>query len=121
MMPVPITISRKSCNRPAPGAAAMSSPSTNITSILKETRSFAPSPEFSAKAHVKSLAEYESLWKRAKDDPEGFWAEQANTLSWFRKWDRVLEWNEPLASWFFCGNINLSYDCIQQHLTAGRR
>ena len=43
----------------------------NITSVLKETRQFPPSPEFAAQAHIKSLAEYEKLWQRAKDDPRG--------------------------------------------------
>ena len=98
----------------------MSSPATNITSILKEARTFAPSAEFSAKAHVKSAAEYEALWQRAKDDPEKFWAEQAESLSWFKKWDRVLEWNAPFAKWFVGGKINLSYNCLDRHIEAGR-
>jgi acetyl-CoA synthetase len=51
----------------------MSSPSTNITSVLKETRQFAPSADVVAQAHIKSLAEYEMIWKRAKEDPQGFW------------------------------------------------
>ena len=63
----------------------MSSPAagTNITSILKETRQFPPPVEFAAHAQVKSVAEYEALWQRAKEDPQGFWAEQAASLSWF--------------------------------------
>src|ERR1035438_216380 len=97
----------------------MSSPSTNITSVLKETRSFPPSAEFAAQAHVKSLAEYEALFKRAADDPEGFWAEQAESLAWFKKWDTVLEWNEPFAKWFVGGKLNASYNCIDRHLEAG--
>ena len=48
-----------------------------IESILKETRKFPPPASFAAQAHIKSLAEYEQLWKRGQDDPEGFWAEQA--------------------------------------------
>ena len=46
----------------------------DIDSTLRENRVFPPSPEFSAKAHIKSLAEYEALYKRSIDDPEGFWA-----------------------------------------------
>ena len=99
----------------------MSSPSTNITSVLKETRSFPPSPEFAAEAHVKSLAEYEALWQRAADDPEGFWAEQAESLSWFKKWTKVLEWNEPFAKWFVGGKINASTNCIDRHLVGDRK
>ena len=49
----------------------------SITSVLQETRVFPPPEEFARKAHISSLAQYEALWNRAKDDPEGFWAEQA--------------------------------------------
>jgi acetyl-CoA synthetase len=72
-------------------------PAANITSVLRETRRFPPPPEFAARALVPSMAEYERLWQRAKDDPEGFWAEQAEALHWFRRWDKVLVWNEPHA------------------------
>jgi acetyl-CoA synthetase len=99
----------------------MSSPSTNITSVLKETRSFPPSAEFAAQAHVKSLAEHETLFKRAADDPEAFWAEQAESLSWFKKWTTVLDWNEPFAKWFVGGKINASYNCLDRHLDGPRK
>src|SRR5580765_4884486 len=94
----------------------MSSPSTNITSVLKETRTFAPSEAFVAQANVKGAAEYDKLWKRAADDPNGFWAEQAESLHWFKKWDKVLEWNAPFSKWFVGGKINASYNCIDRHL-----
>src|SRR5262249_22064755 len=90
-------------------------------SVLKETRKFPPPPEFAAHAHVKSLAEYERLWQRAKDDPEGFWAEQAQALHWFRRWDQVLVWNEPHARWFDGGKLNVCYNCVDRHLDGPRR
>jgi acetyl-CoA synthetase len=93
----------------------MSSPSANITSVLKETRRFPPPPALSAKAHVKSMAEYQRLWQRAKDDPEGFWGEQAEALHWFRRWDKVLVWNEPHAQWFSGGKLNACYNCVDRH------
>src|SRR5437764_10373297 len=100
----------------------MSSPAaTNITSILKESRQFAPPAEFSAQAQVKTLAEYEKLWQRAKDDPEGFWSEQAESLHWFKRWDKVLIWNEPHAQWFVGGQLNVSYNCLDRHLSGPRR
>jgi acetyl-CoA synthetase len=97
------------------------SPTQNITSVLKETRLFPPPKEFSAQAHVKSMAEYEKLWQRAKDDPEGFWGEQAKTLHWFQPWTKVLEWKEPHAKWFLGGKINVSYNCLDRHLTTWRK
>lgn len=99
----------------------MSSASPNITSVLKEIRKFPPPPEFAAKAHIKSLAEYEKLWQYAKDQPEQFWAEQAESLHWFKKWDRVLEWKEPFAKWFVGGKLNASYNCIDRHLDGPRK
>lgn len=99
----------------------MSSPSTNITSVLKESRTFPPPAEFAKQAHVKSLAEYEKLWQQAKDDPEGFWAKRAEKLHWFKRWDKVLEWNEPHAKWFVGGKINACYNCVDRHLTNGRK
>jgi acetyl-CoA synthetase len=95
--------------------------SQTITSVLQETRSFPPSPEFAAKAHIKSIAEYEKLWHEAKDKPDAFWTRYAEELHWFKKWDRVLEWNEPYAKWFVGGQTNLSYNCLDRHLTTWRK
>jgi acetyl-CoA synthetase len=100
----------------------MSSPAAaNITSVLKETRVFSAASEFVAQAHIKSLAEYERLWQRAHDDTEGFWGEQAESLHWFKRWDKVLSWNEPHAQWFTGGKLNVSYNCIDRHVLGGRK
>ncbi len=100
----------------------MSSPSSsNITSVLKESRTFPPPPAFSAAAHVNSVAEYEVLVQKAKADPEGFWAEQAKSLTWAKTWDKVLVWNEPHAQWFVGGKLNVSANCIDRHLAGPRR
>ena len=56
----------------------------DIDSTLRENRVFPPPEEFSAKAHIKSLEEYEALYKRSIEDPEGFWAEAAEDLHWFK-------------------------------------
>ncbi len=93
----------------------------NIDSILQESRVFPPSPEFSAKAHIKSLEEYERIYKEAKENPEKFWAGVAEDLHWFKKWDKVLEWNSPWAKWFVGGEINLSYNCLDRHVATWRR
>jgi acetyl-CoA synthetase len=100
----------------------MSSPATsNITSVLKETRQFPPPPDFVSRARIKNAAEYEKLWERARRDPDGFWAEQAESLSWSRKWDRVLVWNEPHAQWFVGGKLNVADNCLDRHLAGPRR
>ena len=97
------------------------STSSNITSILKEGRKFPPPAEFSAKAGIKSMEEYEKMWNYAKDEPEKFWAEQAETLTWFEKWNSVLDWNVPYSKWFLGGKINASYNCLDRHLDGPRK
>ena len=87
----------------------------SITSVLQETRVFPPPSEFASKAHIKSLAQYETLWNQAKDDPEGFWAEHARVLSWAKPWDEVLDWQPPFAKWFVGGQLNAAYNCVDRH------
>ena len=69
------------------------SASPNIDSILHETRSFPPPPEFSKNAHIRSEEDYDRLCAQAAADPEAFWADIARELHWFKPWDKVLEWN----------------------------
>ncbi len=96
---------------------------TNIESVLHEERVFPPSPEFSKGAHIKSMAEYEALCAKAAADPAKFWADLATQeLHWFKPWDQVLDWsNPPFAKWFVGGQLNISYNCLDRHLTTDRR
>ena len=55
----------------------------------------------------------------AKQDPEGFWGLAAEQLPWFRKWDRVLEWNRPTFKWFLGGKTNLAYNALDYHVKRG--
>ena len=93
----------------------------DIESILREGRKFPPPQEFSRAANVKSMAEYVELCRRADHDPEGFWAECAKELTWFKSFDKVLEWQFPFAKWFLNGKLNASYNCLDRHLTTARR
>jgi acetyl-CoA synthetase len=94
---------------------------TNIDSILQEQRSFPPTPEFSRHAHIKSVEEYERVYKESVENPEKFWAGIARELHWFKPWDRVLEWNAPWAKWFVGGQINMSYNCLDRHVQTARK
>jgi acetyl-CoA synthetase len=95
--------------------------SQDLDSTLRESRVFPPPAEFSRKAYVRSLEEYEQMYKRSIDDPEAFWAEVANDLHWFKKWDKVLEWNLPWAKWFVGGQLNLCYNCVDRHALGTNR
>src|SRR5512145_968369 len=88
-----------------------------IAALLLENRTFAPSPEFTAQANIRDASVYET----AMADPEAFWAGFAEELDWFRKWDRVLEWNPPHAKWFTGGLINVSVNCVDRHALGDRR
>ena len=92
----------------------------NIDSTLQEQRKFEPSAEFQKKAHIKSLEEYERLYKESVEQPEKFWGDVAKELHWFKPWDKVLEWNAPWAKWFEGGQINLAYNCLDRHVQSGR-
>ncbi|HMK28131.1 MAG TPA: acetate--CoA ligase [Terriglobales bacterium] len=98
----------------------VTSPQQSITSVLQETRTFEAPAEFRQKAHIRSLEDYERLYKEAAEDPEKFWGNVARELHWFKPWTRVLEWNAPWAKWFVGGEINLSYNCLDRNVKGGR-
>ena len=92
-----------------------------ISVLSDEKRTFPPSPEFSANAHIKTMAEYQKLYDRSVKDPEGFWAEMAEQrLTWFRKWDKVLDYDfhKPYIKWFSGGKLNVSVNCLDRHCTS---
>ena len=95
--------------------------STNIDSILHEDRKFECPKEFSENAHIKSLQEYERIYRESIEDPEKFWGNIAAELHWFKRWDKVLEWNPPWAKWFVGGQLNLSYNCLDRHVQTARK
>ncbi|MGC3991339.1 MAG: acetate--CoA ligase [Chthoniobacteraceae bacterium] len=94
---------------------------SNIESHLIEKRVFKPSREFSKQARIKSRAEYDQLYKESIQKPDKFWAREASELLWRKKWSKVLEWKEPFAKWFVGGQLNISENCLDRHLTGARR
>ena len=62
-----------------------------IDSVLREDRVFPPSADFSSRAHIASRADYDRLYRRSVEDPEGFWSEMARRLHWSAPWHRVLD------------------------------
>jgi acetyl-CoA synthetase len=64
---------------------------------------------------------YAEMHRRSMEDPNGFWAEQARKLDWYKTWDRVLDWNPPYARWFVGGRLNACYQCVDRHVKTWRR
>ena len=94
--------------------------SGRIVTVMQEKRLFPPTAEFSARARVKSLDEYQALWESAAADPPAFWAELAREeLHWFEPFQEALIWNEPDAQWFVGGKTNASYNCLDRNIEAG--
>ena len=83
-----------------------------VNVLLEENRIFPPSDEFKQKALIRD----ESIYAEAAKDREAFWAKWAGELDWFKKWDKVLEWNLPFAKWFVGGKLNASYNCLDRHI-----
>jgi len=94
-----------------------------MMSMMDEKRVFPAPKEFSEKAQIKSFAEYQKLYDRSISDPEGFWAERAEQIDWFKKWDkvRVADFANAKHEWFVGGKLNVSYNCIDRHLTTWRK
>ena len=93
----------------------------SIDHVMHEERLFRPSAEFSSKAVIGSMDEYQRLYDRAKDDPDGFWREIAtNELHWFRPFQTVLIDNgDGQVEWFGGGKTNISYNCLDAIIAAG--
>src|SRR5262244_3566141 len=93
------------------------STSPEITSVLTEGRVFPPPPEFSKRAHIKSMVQYRELAAQAERDPEGYWgARGKEEIFWKTPFQKVLEWKPPFAKWYVGGATNLSYNCLDRHL-----
>lgn len=102
-------------------------PISSVEHLLNEQRKFAPPQSFSRRAHIKTMAEYESLYHRSIDDSKAFWLEQADKLDWFRKPKNALEytWNTAKRiikhTWFEDGQLNVTANCLDRHLKTSCR
>ncbi len=102
----------------------MSDRSSSIESMMSELPVVEPAEWVRVKAHISSMDEYQAMYDRSVNDPEAFWADQAEEyLHWHKKWDKVVEWefDTPSVQWFVGGQTNVSYNCIDRHLTTARR
>ncbi|GAB4287965.1 MAG: acetate--CoA ligase [Coriobacteriia bacterium] len=95
-----------------------------IESLSQEYRVVEPPEWVRERAHIQTMEEYEELYRRSVEDPEGFWGDMAEEmLHWHKKWDTVLDYDfhEPRIEWFKGGKLNVTYNCIDRHLQGWRR
>jgi acetyl-CoA synthetase len=88
-----------------------------IDALQWEKRKFPPSDAFKKNTLVAGTF----LYDEANEDYEAFWARQASELvSWDTNWDTICEWNLPYSKWFVGGKLNVSYNCLDRHVIAGK-
>ncbi len=88
-----------------------------LEALLKEERLFNPPESFRRQATLSD----ERIYEQAAKDRLAFWEGLAQELHWFRKWSQPLEWKLPYAKWFVGGTTNLSFNCLDRHLSGPRR
>src|ERR1700751_2243279 len=90
-------------------------PAAMTETHAQATATYAPSEEFRQQANATA-----DHYQAAEADPLGFWAKQANRLSWDTPFTEVLDWSEaPFAKWFVGGKLNVAYNCVDRHVEAG--
>mgnify|MGYP001627167328 CR=1 FL=1 len=93
----------------------------SISSVLTETRSFAPPATFAKKAKHSNASAWKRIVSEAAADPVAFWENRAKELAWFKPWKTALRWKHPHAEWFVGGTTNASVNCLDRHLGTWRR
>ncbi|MEC7604629.1 MAG: acetate--CoA ligase [Planctomycetota bacterium] len=95
--------------------------SSQIDNVMQESRLFPPTPEFVAKAKINSADAYQTLYDASIQDTEAFWGKLAEEeLHWFRPFETVYEKTENGVGWFVEGQTNISYNCLDAQIEAGR-
>ena len=85
------------------------------TSSAESHPIYPPPADFSARARVPSMDDYQRRYDASIADPEAFWAAEAGELLWREPWTRVLDWQMPFARWFDGGKINVCENCVDRH------
>ncbi|KAA3658406.1 MAG: acetate--CoA ligase, partial [Calditrichaeota bacterium] len=88
---------------------------------MAEVKLFPPPAQATENAHVKSLDAYKARYKESIEEPEAFWAKEAERLHWFKPWDNIREYDfvKGEISWFEGGKLNVSYNCLDRHVNDG--
>lgn len=92
----------------------------SVDSVMNEKRLFPPSDAFASKARISGMEAYQTLYDKAAENTEEFWASQAREqLHWFKPFTKTLSWDNSNAEWFSDGETNACYNCVDTHVAAG--
>ena len=92
-----------------------------MESLSQENRKFNPDPQFVKQAKIAGMDAYKELYQRSIEKPLEFWSDVANELHWFKSWDKVLdESNAPFYQWYTNAKTNISYNCLDRQVEAGK-
>src|SRR3954449_10701399 len=94
----------------------MSTQEKDLEVLLKTEDRFPPPDDFAAQANANDP----TIYDEAERDFEAWWEKWAKELDWFEDWQTVLEWNPPWAKWFKEGKLNVSHNCLDRHVAAGK-
>ena len=89
---------------------------------MSDREIYNPPKDISDKAYFQNMDQYTEMYKRSIEDPEKFWAEEADKFVWFKKWDRVWQFNYNVRNgpisieWFKGGKTNITSNCLDRHL-----
>jgi acetyl-CoA synthetase len=87
-----------------------------IETYSAESRTFQPSPEFSATSRIPSRAKYDELYQESIESPESFWKRETSDLVFRKPWSALCEWELPHSKWFVGAELNASESCLDRHL-----
>ncbi len=100
----------------------MSEKTESMKSLMSESRTFAPPASIQSNAYINSMEQYQKMWDESINNPDKFWLEHAETLTWFKKPTKSLEYDWDTQArkiehtWFKDGTLNVSYNCLDRHL-----
>lgn len=90
--------------------------------LSQQGKTFEPQESYIKASNAGGIENYEKMYKESIENPENFWAKMAENLSWYKKWDKVLEYDfhKPKIEWFKGGKLNVSYNCLDRHVENGK-
>ena len=88
---------------------------------MSNDKIFLPSAKWTKESHINSLDQYKKVYKESILKPDEFWASIAESVHWYKKWEKVsdVDYKKAKINWFINGKLNVSYNCLDRHVNDG--